>query len=84
AHTNPRHAGVWHLLGEVEIVFGFWAMVLVTIMFAVIGEDGAIEYVDSRNFTEPMFVFAIMVVAASKPILHVGAATVRGIAARLT
>ena len=28
AHVNPSHAGLWHLLGEVEVVFGFWAMVL--------------------------------------------------------
>jgi len=21
AHSRPRHAGVWHLLGEVEVVF---------------------------------------------------------------
>ena len=25
AHKQPNHAGVWHLLGEVEAVFGFWA-----------------------------------------------------------
>ena len=24
AHSRPRHAGLWHLLGEVEVVFGFW------------------------------------------------------------
>ena len=28
AHLQPRHAGLWHLLGEVETVFGFWAFVL--------------------------------------------------------
>ena len=28
AHVQPAHAGLWHLLGEVEVVFGFWAMVL--------------------------------------------------------
>ncbi|MBX6392215.1 MAG: hypothetical protein IRY96_01985, partial [Burkholderiales bacterium] len=28
AERHPRHAGIWHLLGEVEVVFGFWAMVL--------------------------------------------------------
>jgi hypothetical protein len=28
------------------------------------------EYASKRNFTEPLFVFAIMVVAGSKPILH--------------
>ena len=28
AKLHPEHAGLWHLLGEVEVVFGFWAMVL--------------------------------------------------------
>ena len=32
AHRHPRHAGLLHLLGEVEVVFGFWAMVLVVTM----------------------------------------------------
>ena len=29
AHLQPRHAGLWHLLAEVEVVFGLWAFVLV-------------------------------------------------------
>lgn len=69
AHTHPRHAGLWHLLGEVETVFGFWAMVLMLFMFATLGRADAVGYLDSRNFTEPMFVFAIMVVAGTRPIL---------------
>jgi hypothetical protein len=68
AHTRPAHAGLWHLLGEVEVVFGFWALVLVLSMFVVAGKDSATHYLDTRNFTEPLFVFAIMVVAASKPV----------------
>ncbi len=79
-HTRPAHAGVWHLLGEVEIVFGFWAMILIGVMFFVAGSEGTLAYIDSRNFTEPMFVFAIMVVAASKPVLQVAAASVRAVA----
>jgi len=35
AHTHTRHAGLWHLLGQVEVVFGFWAMVLMLFMFAI-------------------------------------------------
>ncbi len=80
AHTQPRHAGIWHLLGEVEIVFGFWAMVLMVIMFALLGKHEATAYLDSRNFTEPMFVFAIMVIAASRPILELSGASVRFVA----
>ena len=80
AHTSTRHAGIWHLLGEVEVVFGFWAMVMMIWMFSLEGKETATHYLDSRNFTEPMFVFAVMVVAGSKPILDLAAMLVRLIA----
>jgi hypothetical protein len=70
AHLQPQHAGLWHLLSEVEVVFGFWAFVLVVAMFLIAGRETTIEYVESRRFTEPMFVFVIMVIAASRPILR--------------
>ncbi len=79
AHTHPRHAGIWHLLGEIEVVFGFWAMVLVVCIFALDGSPQATAYLDSRNFTEPMFVFAIMVIAASRPVLELANAMVRAL-----
>lgn len=77
AHAQPAHAGLWHLLGEVEVVFGFWALVLAVTMFAVEGAAETIHYIESRNFTEPMFVFAIMVVAGTRPILQTTTAGVR-------
>lgn len=80
AKVQPKHAGLWHLLGEVEAVFGFWALVLVVFMFFVEGKVSAVKYVDTRNYTEPLFVFAIMVIAASKPILTLAGMLVRGIA----
>ena len=70
AHIHPKHSGILHLLGEVEVVFGFWAMILILFMFGINGSEAAINYVDTRNYTEPMFVFVIMVIAASKPILN--------------
>ena len=80
AHAQPRHARLWHLVGEVEIVFGLWAIVLVAAMMALLGKAAAVEYADSRNYTEPLFVFAIMVVAASKPILSAAQMLARGFA----
>lgn len=77
AHTQPAHAGIWHLLGEVEVVFGFWALILAVAMFAIEGAAATTHYIDSRNFTEPLFVFAIMVVAGSRPILQLATASVR-------
>jgi hypothetical protein len=79
ARTRPAHAGIWHLLGEVEVVFGFWAMVLVVAMALLAGRAEATGYLDSRNYTEPMFVFAIMVVAGSRAILHVARRLVLGV-----
>lgn len=76
AHAQPRHAGLWHLLGEVEVVFGFWAMVLVVFIFAIGGKPEATGYLESRNFTEPMFVFVIMVIAGTRAILQLSATLV--------
>jgi Putative Na+/H+ antiporter len=80
AHTQPAHAGLWHLLGEVEVVFGFWAMVLVLVILVGQGTGQATHYLETRNFTEPMFVFAIMVIAGTRPILELGTVAVQALA----
>lgn len=69
AHRYPRHAGLFHLVGEVEVVFGFWAIVLILAMALAVGGGSALAYAESRNYTEPLFVFVVMVVAASRPVL---------------
>jgi hypothetical protein len=60
---------VFHLLGEVEAVFGFWAIILIILFFILGGKQFSIDYLNNQKFTEPLFVFVIMVIAASKPIL---------------
>lgn len=65
---------------KVEVVFGLWATVLALAMFALAGKVQTLEYLDSRNFTEPLFVFAIMVVAGTKPILQACGVLVKQIA----
>lgn len=77
SHLFPRHAGLLHLLGEVEVVFGFWAIVLVLVMALMSGGPAALAYAESRNYTEPLFVFVVMVIAGSRPVLQ----TVRGLVA---
>jgi hypothetical protein len=80
AHSRPRHAGLWHLLGEVEVVFGFWAMVLMLFLWLHGGQAPALAYLESRNFTEPMFVFAIMVIAGTRPVLEQAQALMQALA----
>ena len=80
AHTRPAHAGIWHFLGEVEVVFGFWAMVLIVAFLIIDGKQVATTYLEQQSFTEPMFVFAIMVIAGSRPILQFAMLCVKTIA----
>ncbi len=46
-------------------------------MFLTDGWIAATNYLDSRNFTEPMFVFVIMVIAGTRPIIHTAMVAVR-------
>jgi hypothetical protein len=50
-------------------VFGFWAMVLIGAMALHAGPKPALQYAESRDFTEPMFVFVVMVIAGTRPVL---------------
>src|SRR3954463_9391484 len=75
AHTQPVHSGLWHLLGEVETVFGLWAFLLLVGMALLAGWGAASEYLDGRRFVEPMFVFVIMVMGASRPVMQLASDT---------
>lgn len=77
ANRSEKHSGLFHLLGEIEVVFGIWAMILVIFMFVFLGKAETMDYVNNRNFVEPMFVFVIMVIAATRPILHTVIAVVK-------
>ncbi len=80
ADRYPKHHGLFHLLGEIEVVFGFWAFILIMTMAFVSGGKEAIAYAESRQYTEPLFVFVIMVVAASHPVLAIVRQTMTAIA----
>jgi hypothetical protein len=79
AHRGGPHAGAWHLLSEVEVVFGVWAFVLLVVMALLADVHEAVHYMDTRNFTEPLFVFTIMVVAASRPVLDLAGLLLRAV-----
>lgn len=59
----------FHFLSEVEIVFGFWAFVLMLVLSLSADVPRAIAHLENLNFTEAAFVFVIMCMAATKPIL---------------
>lgn len=76
-------ANVFHFLAETEVVFGLWAATLFLGIVTVRGSlREAVAYIDGLNFTEPKFVFVIMVVAATRPVVKL-AETIISLAARL-
>ncbi len=59
----------FHLMAEIEVVFGLWAAVFMAAYVALSGPSEALSYLNSRDFREPTFVFAMMVIASTRPIL---------------
>jgi Putative Na+/H+ antiporter len=63
-------AEVLHFFGEVEVVFGLWAAVLIAAIAAMRGWETATHYISGTvNYTEPMFVVVIMALASTRPIV---------------
>ena len=60
----------FHFLGEVEAVFGLWAGILVLFLAVYFqGIAAPTTYLESLNFTEPAFVFVIMAMAGTRPVI---------------
>ncbi len=74
AHHYPAGSvkeNLLHFLAETEVVFGLWAAALFLGVGALKGSvHDAVVYIESLNFTEPKFVFVIMVVAATRPVVQ--------------
>jgi hypothetical protein len=63
-------ATILHFFGEVEAIFGIWAVVLLTVMTGFYGLDAMKGYLAGVNFSEPMFVVVIMALASTRPVLR--------------
>ena len=74
-------AEMLHFLGEVEVVFGLWAVVLVWAIVVRHGWSVAKHYInDTVNYTEPLFVVVIMALASTRPIVNLAEAALRRVA----
>jgi len=82
AHKHPEGSiaqNFWHFMGEVEVVFGMWAAIFISIYalkegVLVTDENhqaigGAVKYLEGLNFTEAAFVFVVMAIAGTRPIV---------------
>ena len=73
----PRN--FWHYLAEVEVVFGLWSLILILIMLVYEGPASTLTFLNGLNFTEPAFVFVIMCMAATRPIIFFAEKIIYGI-----
>jgi hypothetical protein len=74
-------AELLHFVGEVEVVFGLWAVVLAVAIIAYEGWEVAKHYLnDTVNYTEPLFVVVIMAMASTRPIIGFAESSLQKIA----
>ncbi|MBI5380869.1 MAG: putative Na+/H+ antiporter [Opitutae bacterium] len=72
---------ILHFLGEVEAVFGLWALVLAGAITWYKGWPSVVSYIGEHvNYTEPLFVVVIMALAATRPVLELAERTLQRVA----
>ncbi|KAB8028508.1 putative Na+/H+ antiporter [Fluviispira multicolorata] len=72
SHRRPKGSmseKVLHFLGEVEVVFGFWAFIFLAFLSALLGMQASLDFLNEIDFKEPIFVFIIMCMSATKPVM---------------
>lgn len=74
-------AELFHFLGEVEVIFGLWAVALIVAIIGFHDWTTVVDYIGTQvNFTEALFVVVIMTLAATRPILRVSELVMQKIA----
>ncbi|MFI5324348.1 MAG: putative Na+/H+ antiporter, partial [Thermodesulfobacteriota bacterium] len=83
-HSVDIGAEIFHFLGEVEVVFGLWAVVLIAAILLTFGWPTVISYFEYKvNLTEAAFVVVIMTLASTRPILKLAESFMLKVAAHL-
>lgn len=61
---------LFRLLGELEIAFGLWACLFILSFMVTDGYQATVDYLNTQSFREPCFVFAVLVLCSTRPILE--------------
>src|SRR6188768_1650743 len=82
---RPDEVSFWgqvlHFFGEVEAVFGIWALALGAALVWAKGLDTAAQYIGKTvNYTEPMFIVVIMALASTRPVMRVAEQGLKAVA----
>ncbi|MEW6321513.1 MAG: putative Na+/H+ antiporter [Acidobacteriota bacterium] len=75
-------AEMLHFLGEVEVIFGLWVLVLMAAITGYFDWETAKHYVgETVNYTEALFVVVIMAIASTQPVVGLAESLLRRVAA---
>jgi hypothetical protein len=70
-----------YFLSEVEVIFAFWAIPLFFTIWGFYGWTTGLEYINTRDYTEALFVVVILAMASTRPIIHAAQRLIHWIAA---
>jgi hypothetical protein len=81
-HAQPSAgAELLHFHGEVEVIFGLWVVPLLAALAFSKGGSAVTHYLDDTvNFTEPLFVVVIMVLASTRPVVALAETSLQRVA----
>jgi hypothetical protein len=87
AHQAPQRIGkrwersipvqLLYFLSEVEVIFAFWAIPLFIAMIFAYGWTVGLEYINTRDYTEALFVAVVLALAATRPIIQIAESAIR-------
>ena len=78
-HAQPTVLGSFlHYAAEIEVVFGIWAALYIGFLILHQGFQASVEWLDHIHFQEAIFVFVIMTMAATRPIMRVAETLILG------
>ena len=72
-----------YFLSEVEIIFGIWVIPLFIMMGLFYNWKIAVEYINTRDYTEALFIIVIMSLSSTRPIIQFAERILQRIAHRL-
>lgn len=74
-------AQFFHFMGEIEAVFGIWAVPLGVALAVCKGWSVMVDYFAQASYAEPVFVVVVMAIAASRPVLSLAEVCLARVAA---
>jgi hypothetical protein len=79
--TASVAAELLHFFGEIEVVFGLWAVPLAIAIWMSRGWNTLTDYLDGTvNYTEAVFVVVIMALASTRPVIELAESALRKVA----